>query len=652
MADDMTDNPRDSQSRPIEPRQDRRAPQVPKICGFDIELGSFILDPREAARVRRTGADAKARGGFFGRGALFRAPSSLTGFGPSAVAARASDPDELSTGYEASRRIVSEVPGVDAGGPIGLTVLGGTEVRGMPDIPGRAVHDPVSTTDLIAEAQLIERYAADIRGFDERTWNERDYGYDPRDCARKFLTMNGGCIYIDLGHPEIATPETWGADDAVAALHAMLIILRFAAERAERRLPRGESLEVLVNNSDGRGQSYGSHLSMLVTRQMWDNLFRRKLHHLLTLASYLVSSIVYTGTGKVGRETDGPEVDFQISQRAEFFSTLVGHQTTFDRPLMNCRDESHATFGLARLHMIPFDSTLSHGATFLKVGVTQLVVAMIEAEWPLPDGVILDDPVQALHDFTADPTLRATAERVNGKTCTAVELQRDFHAAAERFVAEGLAEGIVPRADEIVEYWGDTLDKLERDPELLAGRIDWILKQQLIEQAREEQGVPWDSPELRYLDQIFHSLDLERGLFWRCDAAGALEHVVTPDAIDRFVHEPPRDTRAYTRAHLLRRVADEDVDAVDWSSLRVRVRRHDFLAFERVELECPYELGAADTAHLFEPEHGEAGDGSEPLDLAETIDGLREVVRNKRIGTPSADSRVQGSDPQGEGGGR
>ena len=94
----------------------------------------------------------------------------------------------------------------------------------------------------------------------------------------------------------------------------------------------------------------------------------------------------------------------------------------------------------------------------------------------------------------------------------------------------------------------------------------------------------------------------------------------------------------------------------------MRVRRHDFLAFERVELECPYELGAADTAHLFEPEHGEAGDGSEridsdridsdPIDLAETIDGLREVVRNKRIGTPSADSRVQGSDPQGEGGGR
>ncbi len=111
-------------------------------------------------------------------------------------------------------------------------------------------------------------------------------------------------------------------------------------DSANARLPEGRSIQVLVNNSDGHGHSYGSHLNFLVTRRTWDNIIRRKPHYLGWLASFQASSIVYTGQGKVGSENGAPEVPFQISQRADFFETLVGTQTTFDRPIVNSRDEA------------------------------------------------------------------------------------------------------------------------------------------------------------------------------------------------------------------------------------------------------------------------------------------------------------------------
>jgi hypothetical protein len=39
-----------------------------------------------------------------------------------------------------------------------------------------------------------------------------------------------------------------------------------------------ETIQVLVNNSDGHAHSYGSHLNFLVTRGAWDNI-RRKPHY-------------------------------------------------------------------------------------------------------------------------------------------------------------------------------------------------------------------------------------------------------------------------------------------------------------------------------------------------------------------------------------
>ena len=130
-------------------------------------------------------------------------------------------------------------------------------------------------------------------------WSGQVY-YNAQDWGRKYLHSNGGCIYIDLNHLELCTPEVVSAWDQVAAHYALLRIARSAQEQANAELGEGQEIQVLINNSDGRSNSYGSHLNFLVDRDTWNNIFHHKLHQMLFLASHQVSSIVLTGQGKVG----------------------------------------------------------------------------------------------------------------------------------------------------------------------------------------------------------------------------------------------------------------------------------------------------------------------------------------------------------------
>jgi proteasome accessory factor A len=401
--------------------------------------------------------------------------------------------------------------------------------------------------------------------------------YNAQDYARRFLPSNAGCFYDDMGHPEACIPEVRSARDHVAATHAMLALAREAAQKAGARLPAGVKLVVLANNSDGQGNSYGSHLNFLITREARDGLFDRRLHHLLFLAAHQVSSLIFTGQGKAGSENGRPPVDFQISQRADFFEVLVAQQTTWNRPVVNSRDEALCgpDYGVnacadaadkARLHVIFYDQSLCHTAHFLKVGVMQIILAMIEAGEVRGD-LALDDPVAAVVAWSHDPDLQAKARLVSGRLVRAVELQEMFLEEAQAFVAAGHCEGIVPEAAFIIELWADTLAKLRaRDFTALARRLDWVLKRQLIERALANRpGLDWTSPQAKHLDLMYASL--EGGLYDACERGGAVDLLATPERIEHLRLEPPEDTRAWTRAMLLRLAQPEEVDRVDWDSM-------------------------------------------------------------------------------------
>lgn len=481
---------------------------VPKLIGGDVELANFIVGEN--------------------------------------LSAQRSD-------FEASRLLLSEVDGLPR--------------RGVPRYG--PIGKPISNT------------AYDGYGYSSGSPGQ---GRDSQDWGRKYLCTNGGCIYIDLNHLELATPEVLSARDYQAVWTAMLRIARNAQVTANEQFSQDRRIVVLANNSDRQGHSYGGHQSFLMSRKAWDNMMRqRMIPSLFYLMAYQVSSIVFTGQGKIGSENGQPEVPFQISQRADFMETLIGEQTTFNRPLINTRDEplcgpQSALSGAplpgdkyARLHVIFYDTNMAPVATYLKVGVMQLILAMIEAEY-LDDSLLLEKPLAALHTWSRDPDLNVQAALLTGEEITAVELQFRFLEQAKAFAASGGFTSVVVDADEIIRLWEDTLLKLRgRDFEGLRGRIDWVMKRALLEQARDENPqLDWDAPELVYLDQIYSSIDPADSLFLALEKVSLFEPVATEPEIERYLSNPPESTRAWTRAMLLRAIGAERVAKVDWDNIELK----------------------------------------------------------------------------------
>ena len=194
------------------------------------------------------------------------------------------------------------------------------------------------------------------------------------------VLTNGARYYVDHAHPEISTPECRTADEVVLFDRAAEEIIRLSMNSANVLLPPGSEIVIYKNNSDGKGNSYGCHENYLVARE---TSFARLAAE---ITPHFVSRQIFCGAGKVGSEapvTNSSDVPFQISQRADFFEEEIGLETTLKRPIVNTRDEPHCDpTKYRRLHVIVGDSNMSEVATFLKVGTTAIVLAMIE------DGVL------------------------------------------------------------------------------------------------------------------------------------------------------------------------------------------------------------------------------------------------------------------------
>jgi proteasome accessory factor A len=74
---------------------------------------------------------------------------------------------------------------------------------------------------------------------------------------------------------------------------------------------------------------------------------------------------------------------------------------------------------------------------------------------------------------------------------------------------------------------------------------------------------------MRCLDLFYASLDPREGLFLQLAAAGGVDAMPGAEQIERFVEQPPEETRAWLRAHVLRRFGGEVTD-VDWGRIRFR----------------------------------------------------------------------------------
>ena len=108
---------------------------------------------------------------------------------------------------------------------------------------------------------------------------------------------------------------------------------------------------------------------------------------------------------------------------------------------------------------------------------------------------------------------------------------------------------------------------------------------------------------MKHLDLAYSNLDPGTGLYWACERNGLVERVVAETEIKHFSHEPPADTRAWTRAMLLRRAGPGRVVDVDWDLVRVRSEASEstWAASERtIDLPDPLGHTRADVEAHFE----------------------------------------------------
>ena len=389
-----------------------------------------------------------------------------------------------------------------------------------------------------------------------------------QDSGRMFLPGNGASIYIDLDHLELAGPECRSAMDFMKCFHGMLGIARQAARQANDGRP--EALHVHANNSDGQGNSWGGHLSVMLSRTAYDWIFRERMHYLLWLASAQVSSMILTGGGKIGSERGKGGPAYQISQRADFFECLSSINTTFNRPLVNTRDESLAGPGFARLHCIFHDTTLCHTSLLLKAGLMQVFLAMIEAGW-VDNRLCFEEPLTAVRDFSADPTLKAKARLIDGRWVTALEHQQLLWEHAGALLGSD-AETHVPGLRELLAIWARMLDAFRDDDRgLLARHIDWVAKLAVVERAASSRSMDFSAPPMKALDLAWS--DLENGIYFAFEKSGAVERLATNPEITATAEEAPADTRAYPRSRLIRMLGGKSDAMLDWHQV-VAARRN------------------------------------------------------------------------------
>ncbi len=433
-------------------------------------------------------------------------------------------------------------------------------------ILGRAPdHNPVAASSLLINAYLSATQDTITWDFDDEHPGADARGFSVDDLLVPSIETNlvntvltnGARYYVDHAHPEISTPECRTALDVVTYDRAGEEIVR-ASMRAAASL--GSELLCHKNNSDGKGNSYGCHENYLMARE---TPFGRIVNQ---ITPHFVTRQIVIGAGKVGCELPGVDawdVPFQISQRADFFEEEVGLETTVKRPIVNTRDEPHCDPSkYRRLHVIVGDANMSEVATFVKVGVTALLLAMIEDD-ALGDDLALANPVSAIRQVSQDPSLRRTILLRNGQRLSALDVQ---WALFERARSYATTHGLEAVGDDVGEqaltWWEAILGGLESDPARVADVVDWVAKQRMVEAYAARHHLRSTDARLKAIDLQYHDMRTDKCLAAR---AGLRTVVDRADVLAAMVR-PPVDTRAYFRGTCLAKWPGQ-VTAANWDSV-------------------------------------------------------------------------------------
>ncbi|HET7356623.1 MAG TPA: proteasome accessory factor PafA2 family protein, partial [Nocardioidaceae bacterium] len=214
-------------------------------------------------------------------------------------------------------------------------------------------------------------------------------------------------------------------------------------------------------------------------------------------------------------------------------------------------------------------------STYLKVGTTSLVLAMIEERFIGVD-LTVEQPVKSLRAVSHDPTLRHLVTMADGRTMTAVQLQLEYLDLAKKYVEDRFGSDVDDQTADVLRRWESVLDRLERDPMSCDRELDWVAKLKLLQQYRDRDGLDWDDAKLHLIDLQYADIRPDKGLYHRLVKLGRMDRLVSDDETVDAVHLPPPDTRAYFRGRCLEKYADR-IAAASWDSVIFDIPGHESL---------------------------------------------------------------------------
>jgi proteasome accessory factor A len=295
---------------------------------------------------------------------------------------------------------------------------------------------------------------------------------------------NGGRFYVDSGlHPELATPELSDPAHLVKYIVGGEQFLARLIQQVERESGGKSQVACFRCNVDygATGSiTWGCHESYLYRAG--------PLAMPAQIIPHLVTRIVYTGAGGFNSTSLG--IRFLLSPRVPHLVKVISSNSTSDRGIFHDKDEPLSGNGFHRLHVLAGESLASHRAIWLKAATTALIVELVDAGFKPGAKVALQSPIQAMWTVASDPECKAPITLSDGSESSAIAVQRHYHAFVEKHLGDLRAPNW---AAEACREWGQTLDRLERDPVSLATTLDWPLKLQIFRRRARRRGMDWES---------------------------------------------------------------------------------------------------------------------------------------------------------------
>jgi len=399
---------------------------------------------------------------------------------------------------------------------------------------------------------------------------------------------NGGRFYVDAvgSHLEYATPECTLLKDVVSyekAGHRMIHSLI-------QQLGWKDEVQIYNNSIDHfSGNTFGCHenyslsegglasgrlvsalVPFLVTRQIFSGAGRVGGHrltnqvkdsHLRNLsrhpADYMYLDQIY------GVEPD-QGIDFQLSQRADHILYVLSGRVRFHRALINPKwDDTHSLCRYPRLHLLFGEANPSEYATALKMGTTSLVLDLIEDGFD-SSMVILSNPIRTMKRVSRDTSMKWVVSRQKGGTINSVDLQRFYLRETKQRYA-----GRDEQTDWILREWEFVLNQLESDPMKLSDRLDWVAKRKMVEMYLNEEKLGWQDDMAFSLDMEYHNTNPEEGLYYALQDMNQMKRVTDETSIFQAIQNPPNNTRAAGRAHVVKGLIDREQPhyVIEWDGI-------------------------------------------------------------------------------------